>query len=212
MPQVIAIAKPSLSISYSITDSRDVGDALSSITESSSVGYTSLQFEYGTGIGQVNMGITHTGTLPSGGSTQFDFDAFPKSLFGGSYNVSFASRALAGTPINPEQGVKGILITNTWSHPSGSLPSGFSIAEIPSFVIAASGEVGFSGLFNEGSGSVKVMPSSTWGFTDYVGVTPHMGPLGGALNNKISLIDSGSGISYEIAVVGVTGTGSVNPC
>ena len=212
MAQIIATAKPSLNISYSLTDTSSIGDALSTITESTSVGYTTLEFSYGTGVGQINMGITHTGTLPSGGSVQFDFDAFPKPLFGGKYNLSFASRALAGTPINPEQGVKGILITNTWSHPSGSLPSGFSIAEIPSFVIAASGEDGFSGLFNEGSGSVKVMPSSTWGFTDYVGVTPHMGPLGGALNNKISLIDSGSGISYEIAVVGVTGTGSVNPC
>ena len=208
MAQIIATAKPSLNISYSLTD----GDALSTTTESTSVGYTTLEFSYGTGVGQINMGITHTGTLPSGGSTEFDFDAFPKPLFGGVYNLSFASRANAGVPINPEHGIKGILVTNTWKHPSGSLPSGFSISEIPSFVISASGEAGFSGLFNEGSGSIKVMPSSTWSFTDYVGVTPHMGPLGGALNNKISLIDSGSGISYEIALVGVTGTGSVNPC
>ena len=146
MPEVTAIALPALSMSYSITDTSAVGDASSSTTESTSVGYKTLQFEYGTGIGQVNMGITHTGTLPSGESTQFDFDAFPKPLFGGTYNVSFASRANAGVPINPEQGIKAILITNTWTHPSGALPSGFTTSQIPSFSVVASGIDGFSGL------------------------------------------------------------------
>jgi len=208
MPTVIASATPALNISYTLADDSEE----SSNIETTSVGFTSLEFDYGTGIGQINMGITSTGNLPSGGSVELDFDAFPKAIFNGVYNVSFASRASAGTPINPEQGVKGIIITNTWQHPSGSLPSGFTTSELPYLTIAALGSDGFSGLFNEGSGSVKVMPSSTWSFTDYVGVTPHMGPLGGALNNKVNLIDSGSGVPYDMIVVGVTGTGSVNPC
>ena len=49
------------------------------------------------------------------------------------------------------------------------------------------------------------MPSSTWAFTDFIGVSPKKILLGGGPSgNEIALIDSGSGVTYEIVVVGVS--------
>jgi len=203
---ISASSTPSLQITYSLAQS----DSSQSFSESSSVGYTRFRFKDGTGLGQVNMGIKNTGYLPSGGTKIFDFDAFPKDVFGSSFPVSFTSRAQAGNVLNPERGIKGILVTNTWTHPSGNIPaSGFNLEELPYLTIAATGQSGFTGLFNDGSGAITVMPSSTWAYTNYVGATPTIGYLGiGNFNNFVSLIDSGSGVPYEIVVVGVSGTGA----
>ena len=202
---ILATATPSLTISYTVSQS----DSTQTFSESTSVGYSAFTFSDGTGMGQINMGIKNTGYLPSGDTKIFDFDAFPKEVFNSSYDVSFTSRSQVGLVLNPERGVKGILITNTWEHPSGSFPSGFTTGELPYFTIAATGQAGFTGLFNDGSGGIQVMPSSTWAYTNYVGATPTIGYLGeGNFNNFLSLIDSGSGVPYEIIVVGVTGTGA----
>ena len=201
-----ANSNPYLTVSYTLSQS----DSTQTFSESSSAGYSSFEFTDGTGLGQINMGIKNTGYLASGGTKIFDFDAFPKEVFNTSYDISFTSRSQVGTVYNPERGVKGILITNTWSHPSGgAFPSGFTTGDMPYFTIAATGIAGFTGLFNDGSGGIQVMPSSTWAYTNYVGATPTIGYLGeGDFNNFISLIDSGSGVPYEVVVVGVTGTGA----
>lgn len=201
---IIAASTPSTVIRYTLTDITSD----TSLTESSSVGYTNVQYDHGTGLGEINMGILSTGALPSGGYRVYDFDCFPKSIFGGTFDLNFTSRALASVPISPSHGVKGIIITNTWAYPTGGLPSGFLASQMPYITAYASGTAGFSGLFGEGSGTVKIMPSSTWVYTDHVGITPHLGPLGGNLNNQVTLVDSGSGVPFEILVIGVTGTGS----
>ena len=193
---VSASATPSLNISYSITET----NTDTSFTESAGIGYTTLTYANGTGIGQINAGVSTTGTLPSGGTGVFDFNDYKKSLFNSSISMTFASSGSTASPSNPEYGVKGIIVTNTWST-TGTLP-----ATLPYFTIAATGIDGFSGLFNGESGNINVVPTGTWAYIDHVGKTPIYNTVTSTYNTKISLVDSGSGVTYEILVVGVTGT------
>lgn len=176
---VTASATPSLNISYTLTQ---LGPKLS-VNEQASVGYygDSLTFGNGTGIGSINFGVRETGYLVSGGTGYFDLTSMYKTIFNTSLNIGFS-------------GVKGIIVTNTYN------PTGIAVAsDIPYFNIRATGLEGLSGLFNDGSGNIKVRPQSTWALTDYVGVSTN------TVNKQISLIDSGSGVPYELIVIGVTG-------
>jgi len=196
---VTATATPSLNISYSIVDT----NTDTSFTESATVGYTTLTYDNGTGVGQINAGVSTTGTLSSGGTGVFDFNNYTKNLFNSTMTMNFASKGSVASPSNPEYGIKGIIITNTWSI-TGT--GAIATADFPYFTIAATGIDGFSGLFNSESGNIKIVPTGTWAYMDYIGKTPIYNVDTNTYNNKISLIDSGSGVPYEILVVGVTGT------
>ena len=132
------------------------------------------------------MGCQTTGTLGASSNTILDFTAFPMEIFNSNINVNFSS------------GIKSITITNNWGGPTQGFASGNS--DMASLTIAATGLNGFSGLFNGESGNIKLLPYGSWTFTDWVGVLPN------ATNKEISIIDNdGSGVTYEVTVVGVSG-------
>lgn len=198
-----ATATPSIDITYTLVQTE--GDTV--VSETASVGYTDLSYVNGTsGLGNIDVGLTQTGTIPANGTVVLDFSSLSKSVLGGSFPVNFAQHYAGTVPLHVTANcVRGLVITNTWSHPSGTgLPSDFSLRNLPYFTIAATGSAGFSGLFNGESGNIKVMPSSTWAFTDYVGVAPIYGHADHN-RSEITLKDSGSGVPYQIVVVGVTG-------
>jgi len=170
---VTASATPSLNISYRLSQTSRKLTA----HEEASIGYTAFSFGDGTGIGGVNFGLRQTGLLPSGGSISIDLQSITKHLFNTGINVNFSD-------------VKGVIFTNSSTTDS---------ATPPYFNIVASGVDGFSGLFNSGSGDIRLRPQSTWSLTNYQGIST------GPTDKKVSLIDSGSGIGYEFLVVGVTG-------
>ena len=174
---VTASATPSLSLTYSLLQT----DPKLSVSESASIGYTNLTFNHGTGIGGVTFGIKESGFLPSGGTVNFDLKSMFKTIYHTGMNINFT-------------GIRGFMVTNTYNAPTGMVGSA-----IPYFNMRATGLDGFSGLFNGGSGNVKVRAKSTWALTDYVAVPTN------TTNKQISLIDSGSGVPYEMVVVGVTG-------
>ena len=66
----------------------------------------------------------------------------------------------------------------------------------------ATGSNGCTPLFNGGTGDYKIMPDSAWMFIDSIGVQILDGP---SATNELGLIDSGSGVPYELSIVGVTG-------
>ena len=176
---VTASATPSLNITYTLSQ---VGPKLS-VNEMASIGYYGdrLTFGNGTGIGSINFGVRETGYLVSGETLYFDLTSMYKTIFNTSLNINFSD-------------VKGAIVTNTYN------PTGIELAsDMPYFNIRATGLEGLSGLFNGGSGNIKLRPQSTWTLTDYVGVSTN------TVNKKISLIDSGSGVPYELIVIGVTG-------
>jgi len=181
---VVAAGKPSITITYTLTDTSSTVTA----TESTVVGNT-ITFANGDGTGAVNMGVTASGFLSAGGTTTYDLTSFPKTSFGSTTNLNFSS------------GVKALVITNTWNG-SGQLgiPTGFPLADIPHITVGAAGANGFTNLFNGETGNIKINPASSWSYVDYIGVNPT------ASNKYLSLTDtSGSGCSFEIVVVGVTG-------
>ena len=183
---VTASSQPLLNISYSLSqlESTD-SETDTTIEETTDAGFTDLFYNNGTGIGEINLGVKTTGYLASGGTTYFDITEMPKEIFYGSITGNFTL------------GVKAFITTNLWLPPS----SGITAGELPYFTIQATGTNAFTNLFSNGSGNINVTPQSTWGVTNYVGFFPNE-------NNKLfSFVDSGSGVPYELLIVGVTGTG-----
>jgi hypothetical protein len=176
-------------ISYFFVDS----SAGSSINETASLGY-GLTLDAGTGTGQINAAVRYTGYLPSGGSTDLSFIAFPKPILGGSYNVNFID-------------IKGLIVENQWNG-SGAIGGVFDItspSEIAYLTLQAPGASGFTGLFNGTDGQVRLSPQSTWIFNDRLGVSPQDAMLG-TTNHILALVDSSnSGIPVSVIAVGVTG-------
>ena len=178
------------------TVSSDIGYAFidtaggSSVNEAASLSY-SLTLTNGTSTGEINAAVRFTGYLPSGGSTDIDFTAFPKHLLGGIYNVNFTD-------------VKGVVVENQWNG-TGPIGGAFAIEhpnEIAYLSIGAPSTSGFTGLFNGSEDIVSIAPGSTWMFNNRFGVSP--GPL--AANQILSLVDtSGSGVPVSVIAVGVTG-------
>ena len=76
---------PSLAITYTLADG--------TITETSSVGNTSLIFPDGTGTGQVNIGVTSTGYISSGETVIYDFQKFAHVWHQNLHNFSLQNRS-----------------------------------------------------------------------------------------------------------------------
>ena len=183
---------PSLDITYTLTDGN--------ITETSSVGL-SLKFPDGTGTGQVNIGVGITGYISSGETVIYDFQKFPKEIWNSHLLLDFTSESdsfpLIANLDNPERGIKGLIVTNTWDTsvlPTGAASisswsgivtptsTGLANADLPRINIRATGSYsypsgGFTQLFNskynvDESGNISINPKSTWSFVDPVGKTP----------------------------------------
>ena len=182
---ITATSTPSLNIDYTLVNS----EGFATTTESTSIGYTSLAFNDGTGTGHINIGAVQTGYISSGETIHFDFQQFSKQVWGSEVPLDFSSTS--GT-INPERGIKAIIITNSWNSsllPTGAdnisqwsgivLPNttGLSSDQLPRLNIHATGSSsavsgGFTSLFNGESGNISLNPQSTWSFTDTVGRAP----------------------------------------
>ena len=184
---------PSLAITYTLTDG--------TITETSSAG-SSLIFPDGTGTGQVNIGVTTTGYISSGETVIYDFQKFPKEIWNSQILLDFTSTCGSfpdTTPVSPERGIKGLIVTNSWDTtavlPTGDAsisswtgivtPDGTGLPDsaLPRINIRTTGDRGtisggFGQLFNSnfagylGTGNVPINPQSTWSFVDPVGKTP----------------------------------------
>ena len=186
-------AVPQFQLTYTLTETSpstfgSLFDSVGSATSSeSTVGGSKITFSDGTGTGAVNMGAEITGTLPSGGSLDFNMTSFEKNSYGVAGTVNFSS------------GIKGITVVNTYSGGLSGWPaSGYSPTDMPRITISATGISGYSGLFNANSGHLALRPYSTFAFSDYVGI-PVVGD-----QQILTLSDvDGSGCSYEITVVGV---------
>ena len=79
-------SQPSIGITYSITDS----SSDSTLTESTAV-TRSIVFSDGTGTGLVNMGMSASGYLPSGGFISKDFKSLTKTIFGSDITLEFTN-------------------------------------------------------------------------------------------------------------------------
>ena len=189
---VIASSIPSLNITYTLTDG--------TVTETSSVGL-SMEFPNGTGTGQVNIGVAVTGYISSGETIIYDFQKFPKEIWNSQIFLDFTSESDAFPLIanldNPERGIKGLIVTNTWNTsilPTGAASisswsgivtptsTGLDNEDLPRINIRATGVYsaisgGFTQLFNskfniDESGNIPINPQSTWSYVDPVGKTP----------------------------------------
>ena len=198
---VIATATPAMTLSYTLTDTQNDR----SISESSNIGLTTYTFSGGTGVGAIDAGVSITGSLPSGEKTDYYMSGIDKTVLNGNIALNFL-RAGGATydpgADRPFNRIRGVIVKNTWTHPSGYIPSDFGLNEYPYLTIAATGDRGFSGLFNGESGMVKLMPDSAWMFTDSVGVSAGAST---SPQDQLTLIDSGSGVPYELSIVGTTG-------
>ena len=193
-------ATPSISIGYTTTDT----STLSSITESSTVGYQNFSFTNGTGLGNVNAGVTITGALPAGGEVEIDFSGVKKAIFGSTITLNFSRKNTSTFPGGTGPSVKGILLTNTYLGADGTGIGYLNANNIPYFNVVATGSAGFTGLFG-GSGDFSVYPYSTWAYTNYRGTKPIADTSILPNAHKIWLKDSGSGVPFELSIVGITG-------
>tara|TARA_R110000824_G_scaffold54535_6_gene150507 strand:- start:25971 stop:26570 length:600 start_codon:yes stop_codon:yes gene_type:complete len=193
---------------------------LNTIAETSSVGSTTFVFENGTGVGQVNAGVTVTGNLPSGGTLAIDFSGINKTILGGNVPYQFSRHVASTYPNGSGPSVREILITNKYNGISGTGTDYLAYHQLPFFTIKATGTAGFSGLFGgqtttyafgDGSGNLPVFPNSSWGFTNIRGASAFADTHDSYPNqHMLYLEDSGSGVPFEMVVVGVTGNGRGN--
>ena len=175
-------ANPSVGITYTLTET----NSDSTLSESTAVS-NSITFANGTGTGQANYGASTTGFLPSGGTLVHDLTAFNKSVFGSTVTLDFAN-------------IKGVVITANWGGPSGTgIPAGYPLSQMPHLTINTAGTDGFTDLLNGQDGYIKVGHKSSWSLVDFTGIPTS------SSQKKINLVDSGSGIAYEMIVVGLTG-------
>mgnify|MGYP003135454226 CR=1 FL=1 len=122
----------------------------------------------------------------------FDFQKFPKSIFDSEIILNFTSTQTSEVVDYPARGIKGILITNSWT--SDILPTGAdSISKwdsiglidrtgipnslLPRLNLHATGvesavSGGFTALFHGESGNIAIGPQCTWSQTHGTGVTP----------------------------------------
>jgi len=162
--------------------------------ETASLGH-SLNFTFGTGTGQINAGVYYSGNLsddpnPQLRSLVLDLNSFPKNLF-----------HATGEKITFTGGdVKGIVVVNEWNGPDNAGITG--LGNSANLNVRATGADACTGLFNGGTGNVKVTPNGTWLFLDQQGIRPHVGNTGLSLHDE-----DGSGVPFRIIVVGVTGQG-----
>ena len=183
-----ASSTPSLNIPYTLVSTNDVVTA----SEVGDAGYAALSYPDGTGTGQITIGVVATGYISSGETILYDFQKFPKTTWNSQILLDFTSTYTSFTVDNPERGVKGMAVINSWNTavlPTGAASisswnsivtttsTGLANADLPRLNIHATGDAssisgGFSGLFNDGSGNVAINPQGTWAFTDSLGKTP----------------------------------------
>mgnify|MGYP003645056483 CR=1 FL=1 len=170
----VASSTPALNISYTLNEIHNGGAS----SEYSDVGYTALNYPDGTGTGQITIGVVASGYISSGETIHYDFQKFPKRIWDNQILLDFTSSYDSLTLDNPERGVKGMVVANTWAGSSGEgIEDWFPISGLPRINIHATGNPsllsgGFSGLFNDGSGNVAINPQGRWAFTDVLGKTP----------------------------------------
>ena len=181
-------AKPSVGIEYTLSES----NADTVLTESTAVANI-VNLVNGTGTGMVTMGAYTSGYLPSGGTVVHDITSLSKPIFSSNISINFTN-------------VKGVAITANWSGPpaSGSalgtgIPADFPSYKVPHLTMNTAGTDGFTDLLNGQDGYIKVGHNGSWSLVDFTGIPTS------SSQKKINLVDSGSGIAYEMIVVGVTG-------
>jgi len=203
---VTATSTPSLTMSYTLTDTRTDR----TISESATVGFVAQTFSDGTGYSEIGAGVVLTGLLPSGidhagvitgSGVTISMTGVPKKVFQDTILLNFS--AATSSPSNG-QGIKGIQVVNNYDGPSGTGFVDFAKTDLPYITVAATGAVGFSGLFGGGSGGYRVYPQSTWASTLSHGETPFYNGVAPD-NYDVSLIDSGSGVPYQVMIIGNTG-------
>jgi hypothetical protein len=131
----------------------------------------------GTGNSQADAIWHDVRTLPQGSSESFNLTSLTRILFEQEGSMSFVN-------------VKGIIVKNR------SEEAGENLA------VLATGSTPFDEPFNGGSGNMPVYPLCSLPLLNYID-----GWLVDTNNKSISIVNNGStGIVYEIAVIGVTGT------
>lgn len=129
----------------------------------------------GTGSLQINYGVISSGSLPSGGSLYFDMESLEKVVFGTTSNIKFSR-------------VKSFVVQNNETVYSSDI------------AIRATGANAFTEPFNGGSGNVVIKPYAVYQYSDPISGVNASG------NGEFSLLDvSGTGATYTMVVVGVTG-------
>ena len=101
------------------------------------------------------------------------------------------------------------LITNTYNGISGTGTDYLAWPQLPYIQIKATGTAGFTGLFGGqagASGNIPLYPNSTWSYTSTRGAIPYSHTTN-SNQHLLYLEDSGSGVPFEMVVVGVTGNG-----
>ena len=175
-------ATPSVGITYTLTETNS--DTV--LTESTSVANT-ITLVNGIGTGMATMGAYTSGYLPSGGTLVHDITSLTKPVFGSNVSINFTN-------------VKGVVITANWGGPSGTgIPAGYPLSQMPHLTINTAGTDGFTDLLNGQDGYIKVGHRSSWSLVDFTGIPTS------SSQKKINLVDSGSGIAYEMIVVGLPG-------
>lgn len=182
--------KPSNQLTFTLTETYSTAYAStltgrgSSTSTRTVVGGNIITFENGTGTGQCNFGAQATGVLASGGKTVFDLTAFITNVFDNSININFS-------------GVNAITVANTWQGPNNS---GFvNASDMGTLVIATTGSNGWTNLFNGGTGNISLDPYGTLSSVSFTGY-----PVSSS-NKELTLIDQGSGVAFEVTVIGNTG-------
>ena len=177
-----------VSESDSTTYGTTITQAGSSTSSRSIVGGNAVTLTHGLASGEMNWGDQTTGVLSPGGTTTIDLTAFPSQAFNTTTDVNFSS-------------VKSVVLTNSWTGPDGSgFASGYPCDAMGGIGIAANGANGFTGLFNGGTGNIKVHPFGSFSHTDWCGIPVE------SVNKNINIIDiDGSGAYFELTVVGITG-------
>lgn len=170
------------SLSWVQTDTQDNNARISDNGSLVVGGVNGTGFSAGTGYGQVNTLFHDIRTIMSGsGSEQLNLSSLPRSLFGGSYDVSFSG----GT-------IKGLVIKN---NSAGTGVSG--VLTNRDLIINGTGANGWSVPFGGATG-IRIKPEAPFLLINKEGWTVD------ASNTMINVQDSvGDGITYEVAIIGV---------
>lgn len=144
-------------------------------TENSSLGYSEA-LTHGTGSLNINYGVYSSGFVQPGDKQVFDLYSFTKDTFNGQTSVRFSK-------------LKSIVVSNNQTG------YGYDLN------IHATGSNALTGIFNGGSGNNIIKPYGVYQYSDLIS-----GMNISATHRYLTIRDVfGSGINYEVVVVGITG-------
>lgn len=131
----------------------------------------------GTGNFEINYGVMKSGYLETGNTVIFDFRNISKNIFDIISTISFT-------------GIKSIIIENRSTGVDWDLD------------LHATGANGLSGMFNGGSGDLKIKPYGVWTYSDVMS-----GENIGNGNKELTIENNNgmTGVDWTMVVVGVTG-------